>query len=188
MDDRSKPAEAASSSGLRNDHCTELEHSENIVASEQAQSRGTSAFHVRNVGLAVIAVLPDRMRVLRREVVNALAESMKAQGILQPRAEALEALGEAIYLHEARQYHVDRFNYDERKAYVRSVNCDYFTQAIDYTQVKVLQEFDSAEIKSAACRKHGKCDKKGRQPCRKRTTWESSVPIESRLLPEEGAR
>src|SRR5947209_1868529 len=84
MDDRSKPAEAASSSGLRNDHCTELEHSENIVASEQAQSRGTSAFHVRNVGLAVIAVLPDRMRVLRREVVNALAESMKAQGILQP--------------------------------------------------------------------------------------------------------
>ena len=84
MDDRPKPAEAASSSGLRNDHCTELEHSENIVASGQAQSRGTSAFHVRNVGLAVIAVLPDRMRGLRREVVNALAESMKAQGVLQP--------------------------------------------------------------------------------------------------------
>jgi hypothetical protein len=83
MDDRSKPAEP-SSSGLRNDHCTELEHSENIAASEQAQSRGTSAFHVRNVGLAVIAVLPDRMRGLRREVVNALAESMKAQGVLQP--------------------------------------------------------------------------------------------------------
>jgi predicted transcriptional regulator len=35
MEDRSKPAEAASSTGLRNDHCTELEHSENIVASEQ---------------------------------------------------------------------------------------------------------------------------------------------------------
>jgi ParB-like nuclease domain len=84
MDDRSKPVEAASSSGFRNDHCTELEHSENIVASAQAQSRGSSAFHVRNVGLTAIAVLPDRMRGLRREVVNALAESMKAQGVLQP--------------------------------------------------------------------------------------------------------
>jgi hypothetical protein len=68
MEDCWNPAEAASSSGLRNDHCTELEHAENIVASEQAQSRGTSAFHVRNVGLAIIAVLSDRMRGLRREV------------------------------------------------------------------------------------------------------------------------
>ena len=47
------------------------------------------------------------------------------------------------------------FDYDERKAYVRRVNCDYYTDAIDYTQVKVLQEFDSAEIRSSAQRKHG---------------------------------
>jgi DEAD/DEAH box helicase domain-containing protein len=69
---------------------------------------------------------------------------------------ALTTLHEkAIYLHEARQYHVERFDYDERKAYVRSVNCDYYTDAIDYTQVKVLQEFDGAEIKSGARRNHG---------------------------------
>jgi hypothetical protein len=84
MNDRSRPAEAASLSGLRNDHCTELEHSENIAASEQAESCGTSAFHVRNLGLAVITVIPDRMRGLRREVVNAIAESMKVHGVLQP--------------------------------------------------------------------------------------------------------
>src|SRR5712691_9401201 len=69
---------------------------------------------------------------------------------------ALTTLHEkAIYLHEARQYHVERFDYDERKAYVRRVNCDYYTDAIDYTQVKTLQEFDSAEIQSGARKNHG---------------------------------
>ncbi len=52
----------------------------------------------------------------------------------------------AIYLHEARQYQVERFDYDGRKAYVRSVDCDYFTDAIDYTQVRELEKFDSAEM------------------------------------------
>ena len=60
---------------------------------------------------------------------------------------ALTTLHEkAIYLHEARQYHVERFDYDERKAYVRRVDCDYYTDAIDYTQVKVLEEFDGAAL------------------------------------------
>jgi len=58
---------------------------------------------------------------------------------------ALTTLHEkAIYLHEARQYHVERFDYDERKAYVKKVDCDYYTDAIDYTQVKVLEEFETA--------------------------------------------
>src|SRR5579859_4381241 len=70
-------------------------------------------------------------------------------------AAALTTLHEkAIYLHEARQYHVERFDYQERKAYVRRVECDYYTDAIDYTQVKVLQQFDSAELRGAA-RAHG---------------------------------
>ncbi len=55
----------------------------------------------------------------------------------------------AIYLHEARQYQVERFDYEGRKAYVRRVECDYFTDAIDYTQVKVLQEFASAGVAGA---------------------------------------
>ena len=68
---------------------------------------------------------------------------------------ALTSLYEkAIYLHEARQYHVDRFDYEERKAYVHHVECDYFTDAIDYTQVKVLRQFESAELAEAE-RAHG---------------------------------
>jgi len=63
---------------------------------------------------------------------------------------ALTALHEmAIYLHEARQYHVERFDYKERKAYVKQVACDYFTEAIDYTQVNSLREFASAELRGA---------------------------------------
>ena len=63
---------------------------------------------------------------------------------------ALTTLHEkAIYLHEARQYQVERFDYDGRKAYVRHVDCDYFTDAIDYTQVKELETFDSAPVATA---------------------------------------
>jgi DEAD/DEAH box helicase domain-containing protein len=68
---------------------------------------------------------------------------------------ALTTLHEkAIYLHEARQFHVERFDYDERKAYVKSVDCDYYTDAIDYTQVKVLEEFEG-EALAGARRLHG---------------------------------
>jgi DEAD/DEAH box helicase domain-containing protein len=68
---------------------------------------------------------------------------------------ALTTLHEkAIYLHEARQYHVERFDYAERKAYVKRVESDYYTDAIDYTQVKVLDEFEG-EALAGARRAHG---------------------------------
>jgi DEAD/DEAH box helicase domain-containing protein len=63
---------------------------------------------------------------------------------------ALTTLHEkAIYLHQARQFQVERFDYEARKAFVRRVECDYFTDAIDYTQVKVLEEFDSSPASGA---------------------------------------
>jgi DEAD/DEAH box helicase domain-containing protein len=69
---------------------------------------------------------------------------------------ALTTLHEkAIYLHEAKQYQVERFDYDQRKAFVRAVDCDYFTDAIDYTKVKVLEEFESAPLGAAAAAVHG---------------------------------
>ena len=69
---------------------------------------------------------------------------------------ALTTLHEkAIYLHEAKQFHVERFDYKERKAYVKRVDCDYFTDAIDYTQVRVLAEFEKEGVASGADRAHG---------------------------------
>src|SRR3954447_1156218 len=68
---------------------------------------------------------------------------------------ALTTLHEkAIYLHEARQYHVERFDYDHRKAYVKRVDSDYYTDAIDYTQVKVLEEAEGEPIETVR-RAHG---------------------------------
>jgi DEAD/DEAH box helicase domain-containing protein len=68
---------------------------------------------------------------------------------------ALTALHEkAIYLHEARQYQVERFDYDNRKAYVRRVDSGYYTDAIDYTQVKILKEYETAPV-DGAVKVHG---------------------------------
>jgi DEAD/DEAH box helicase domain-containing protein len=69
---------------------------------------------------------------------------------------ALTTLHEkAIYLHEARQFHVERFDYNERKAYVKRVDCDYYTDAIDYTQVKPLREFEQSEVRGGVDRVYG---------------------------------
>ena len=68
---------------------------------------------------------------------------------------ALTTLHEkAIYLHEGKLFHVERFDYEERKAYVKSVECDYYTDAIDYTQVKIVDTFDSAVMAGASAH-HG---------------------------------
>jgi DEAD/DEAH box helicase domain-containing protein len=56
---------------------------------------------------------------------------------------ALTTLHEkAIYLHDARQYQVEKLDFDGRKAFVRAVDSDYFTDAIVYTQVSELAKFE----------------------------------------------
>jgi DEAD/DEAH box helicase domain-containing protein len=49
----------------------------------------------------------------------------------------------AIYLHGAQQYHVEHLDFKERKAYVKQVDVDYYTDAIRYTQVRVLEIADT---------------------------------------------
>ena len=59
-------------------------------------------------------------------------------------ASALSTLHEkAIYIVEGRQHQVEELDYDGRKAYVTQVDCDYYTDAITYTKVTVLEEFDA---------------------------------------------
>ncbi|MBI3679986.1 MAG: DEAD/DEAH box helicase [Acidobacteria bacterium] len=64
-------------------------------------------------------------------------------------AALVEVHEKAIYLHEARQYQVEKFDYEQRKAFVRQVECDYFTDAIDYTQVKELERFAESPLAGA---------------------------------------
>ena len=50
---------------------------------------------------------------------------------------------QAIYLHEGQQYHVDRLDWAEKKAYVRPVNVDYYTDADRAASVQALESFES---------------------------------------------
>jgi DEAD/DEAH box helicase domain-containing protein len=50
----------------------------------------------------------------------------------------------AIYMHESAQYHVDRLDWDERKAYVRRVDIDHYTYANRAVTLKPLDVFDEA--------------------------------------------
>lgn len=61
----------------------------------------------------------------------------------------------AIYIHQGQQYHVEHLDFEKRKAYVKPVNVDYFTDAIRYTQVRVLEVAEEKAIAGPAARAHG---------------------------------
>jgi len=61
---------------------------------------------------------------------------------------------EAVYLHEGAQFHVDRLNWDEKKAYVHPVNVDYYTDALASVSVQVLDTFAGPDG-DAIGRSHG---------------------------------
>ena len=51
----------------------------------------------------------------------------------------------AIYIVEGRLFQVEALDFEGRKAHVRSVDCDYYTDAIDYTKVTILDRFAANE-------------------------------------------
>lgn len=53
----------------------------------------------------------------------------------------------AIYICEGEQYFVDKLDYNQRKAYVKKTDVDYFTDAIDYTKITILDVFDKKNLK-----------------------------------------
>lgn len=60
----------------------------------------------------------------------------------------------AIYLCESEPYLVERLDYQGRKAYVKKSEGDYYTDAIDYTDVSILYEFEHKDEKEFI-REHG---------------------------------
>src|SRR5580692_6902384 len=56
----------------------------------------------------------------------------------------------AIYIHGGQQYHVEHLDFKERKAYVKQVDVDYYTDAIRYTQVRVLEATQTSDAPAAA--------------------------------------
>jgi DEAD/DEAH box helicase domain-containing protein len=98
--------------------------SENFPASEI--SLRTAA----RENVVIIDTTPDRPRVIGE------VDLFAAQTLVHE---------DAIYLHESAQFHVDRLDWDERKAYVRRVDVDHYTQADRAVTLKPLDVFAEAE-------------------------------------------
>jgi DEAD/DEAH box helicase domain-containing protein len=64
----------------------------------------------------------------------------------------------AIYIHGGQQYHVEHLDFKERKAYVKQVDVDYYTDAVRYTQVRVLEATETAAASAASANSHSRGD------------------------------
>jgi len=62
---------------------------------------------------------------------------------------------EAIYLHGGRQYEVLRLDWEEKKAYVRQVEVDYYTDANLAVRLAVLDQFAEDSLGDGPGRAHG---------------------------------
>ncbi len=107
--------------------------SENFPASEV--SLRTAA----QENVVIIDTTPDRPRVIGE------VDLFAAQTLVHE---------DAIYLHESVQFHVDRLDWDERKAYVRRVDVDHYTQADRAVTLKPLEVFAEATV-TGGRRLHG---------------------------------
>src|ERR1017187_9380121 len=61
---------------------------------------------------------------------------------------------DAIYLHEGRQYHVERLDWEEKRAYVHPVDVDHYTLAETRQAVRVLERF-AGPMGGRVLRSHG---------------------------------
>ena len=57
----------------------------------------------------------------------------------------------AIYMVQARPWQVERLDWEGRKAFVRQTAADYYTDAVDYTKLKVLEEFERHGTHNGGC-------------------------------------
>jgi len=60
----------------------------------------------------------------------------------------------AVYILEGKTYFVETYDHAERRAHVREAEVDYYTDAITYTKVRILERFDG-EDGGRARRRHG---------------------------------
>jgi DEAD/DEAH box helicase domain-containing protein len=89
--------------------------------------------------VVIIDTSPDRPRVLGE------VDLFSAQVLVHEHA---------IYIHESIQYHVDKLEWGERKAYVHRIDADHYTYANRAVTLKPLDVFDEAPA-TAGRRIHG---------------------------------
>ncbi|MDR1569617.1 MAG: DEAD/DEAH box helicase [Oscillospiraceae bacterium] len=64
----------------------------------------------------------------------------------------------AIYMHEAQQYQVEKLDFPNKKAFVRAVDADYYTDADVSTSLRVLDVFETSPLRVASLLWEGDCD------------------------------
>ena len=88
-------------------------------------------------------------------IINTTGDRHRVIGEVDLFAAPMLVHEQAIYLHEGAQFHVDRLDWDERKAYVSAVNVDYYTDADLGVTLKVLEVFDETDPGAGAQRQRG---------------------------------
>jgi DEAD/DEAH box helicase domain-containing protein len=80
-------------------------------------------------------------------IIDTTAAEHKVIGEMDLYSAPLLIHDEAIYIHQTQQYHVDKLDWERRKAYVRQVDVDYYTDAEVKTDIKVLDVFEDLKQK-----------------------------------------
>ena len=75
-------------------------------------------------------------------IVDTTQPKEKVIGEIDIFAAQLMVHDEAIYLHEGRQFHVDKLDWERKKAFVRQVKVDHYTDAQLKSDIKVLEVFE----------------------------------------------
>jgi len=74
-------------------------------------------------------------------VIIDITEGAKVIGEIDRSSAPMLIHEEAIYMHAGQQYQVEKLDFEEKKAYVRKVNVDYYTDANLAVEIKVLDVF-----------------------------------------------
>lgn len=79
-------------------------------------------------------------------VIVDLSEGARVIGEVDRFAAPLFIHEGAIYIHEGRQYHIDRLDWERHKAYAQRVEVDYYTDAELAVDVRPIEEFEAREV------------------------------------------
>jgi DEAD/DEAH box helicase domain-containing protein len=82
-------------------------------------------------------------------VVELTAGGQKIIAEVDYSAAAMTLYPGAIYMLQSQPYQVERLDWDGRKAFVTRTRADYYTDAIDYSRLKILERFDAAQTDDA---------------------------------------
>jgi DEAD/DEAH box helicase domain-containing protein len=88
-------------------------------------------------------------------IVDTTGDRHRVLGEIDLFAAPLLVHEKAIYIHQGTQFHVDRLDWEERKAFVTRTDVDYYTDADLGITLKVLEVFDEADAPSAGRRQRG---------------------------------